>query len=222
MGMWELADKLLDNFNFGRAVIYTATGLLCVLPIFMMVELGRPLPEGQTLWEHFIQELARPFEESPFYLFLASYIVGFLVVSAAYPFIAKEQKCLRQRLFPGLRPEDYSVHLNFSLLTTPGAREPLGWLISEYYRFVEIVVYLPLGLLAFLTLLAFYFLLNVPRFHGDALICAMGLMLTALFMILVFRFFWTPLVIRPILTTYMKAKQRLIEGLKLAQQGQSK
>ena len=205
---WDILNKLLDNFNLGRACIYTTSGLLFLLPLAMTVEMLVSKPKT-GLGEEFIQDISAIFNIQA-YILLLSYIFGFSIVSAMYPLIKKVNKEFKQQN----ENEDYhNINRHFSRLANIGNREPLGWLISEYFRFVEAAVYLPISLVFFLILMSFYFLAGIPKYGLIAFCCAtvfLGLFLLSVFL---FRFFWKPKVIVPTVQYFLEAKRNLIDGL---------
>ncbi len=204
---WDILNKLLDNFNLGRACIYTTSGLLFLLPLAMTVEMLVSKPKT-GLGEEFIQDVSSLFNIQV-YLLLLSYIFGFSIVSAMYPLIKKVNKDFKQKE----REDEYNINKHFSRLAYSGNREPLGWLISEYFRFVEAVVYLPISTVFFLILMSFYFLAGIPRYGLDAFCCATIFLGLFLLSVLFLRFYWKPRVIVPTVQYFLEAKRNLIEGL---------
>jgi len=220
---WEILNKLLDNFNLGRAVIYMVTGLAFLLPLLMiLLMLVHPAESG------LVEELKRDFSLLFDYrvnLLVFSYIFGFSVVHAIYPMIKKEQEELKAQLMPcrddqsqtqsreKQEKDEFNINRNFLHLTNSDKREPLGWLISEYFRFVEAAVYPPIGLVFFLLLMAIYFLVGIAKYGLDSLLLAAVTYFCFLVSVTIFIYYWRPFVIRPTISSFLRAKRNLICGI---------
>ncbi len=209
--LWDILNKLLDNFNLGRASIYTTTGLLIVMPLAMIVAmlLGKIQPD---LGEQFHHDLTLVFKQ-PVYILLLSYVFSFPIIAAMYPIIQEVQEKPGKEI-PENGSDRFNVNRHFSILNTGKTRDPLGWLISEYFRFVEAAVYLPISMCICLMLFMFYFFLAWFLVNDSyALILGWILLVVLVGYLYILNACWTPRVIEPTIRYYSRAKRNLILGL---------
>ena len=138
-------DKLLGIFNLGRLVFYTAAGFLAVYPAFAALEiLACPL-RGHPLAELVRWSPNGSFDRIGF----AAIVMGFLVASYGFvQFVAPAGDAVKARV--AQVPIDRSSYpFRYCQLHRGDAKVDYeGWIIGEYFRFVEIVAYVPLGLIA--------------------------------------------------------------------------
>jgi MFS family permease len=217
----QLSDgiaKLSDIFNLGRLVFYTAAGALLVYPAVAGVAALKGPLRGEALGE-----LVTAGEKLDWQaMLLASVVAGFVI--AAYGFArvltpaaphvkaASESRPVDRRSYPFRYPQ----------LRNGQNQDWDAWLIQEYFRFVEIVAYVPLGLLGGLAAVAVYAGAYVIAWaaggHGVELgaphvafaAVAAAFAFCAFF---VWPRFWVPRVVYPVLEAYHRAKEGLIDAL---------
>jgi hypothetical protein len=218
-GISEAVSKLTDIFNLGRLIFYTAAGALLVYPSVAAVwALTRPLA-GSPLEE--IVTAGRCLDHRA--MFLVALVAGFVI--APYGF-----SCVLEGIGPTVkgnaesRPVDRrSYPFRYPMLRNqPNGHDYDDWLIKEYFRFVEIVTYVPLGLLGGLGALtlyaAVYVVLWAASGHGarpsapHATLVALAAVF-ALSAFYVWPMIWVPRVVAPVLHAYHRAKLAIIEAL---------
>ncbi len=214
-------EKLIDQVNLGRAIIYTGAGLLFVLPIFMVFEALFCPGSGACLGQKVINDLKVPFKRLDL-LLIASYVFGLLVVTGSYPIIDAIQRRYRPdegtnaKVMGTKEREPLNVNYHFKALARKGdtaTREPLGWLITEYFRFIEAATYLPVGILGFFAIFSFYFAAQIPSYGIEAFIYGCVSMLLFLCLYLFYCCFWLRKVVAPAVRVFQNAKYSLISGL---------
>ncbi len=227
-------EKFFDQVNLGRALIYTGAGLLFVLPIFMLFEALFCPGSGAGLEQDLLNHLKVPLEK-PVYLLIGSYVFGLIVVTGSYPIIdsiqkkymdsleenkkSKDNKKANAKLIDvGSKGEKEPLNVNYHFINLAqkgqtGTREPLGWLITEYFRFVEAALYLPMGILGFFAIFSFYFAAQIPNYGLKALIYGAISMGIFLCLFIFFWFFWLKKVVEPAVFFFQNAKLSLIKGL---------
>ena len=154
----DLIEKLLDNFNLGRAVIYTLATLFITVPLFMLAAFMLSGPVQKGISTQILHDLSLC---KVHFLALAifSYMLSFTLVSAAY---ALFQKHYKQNACP------YSAAFFYSELKQAGA---IQWYVSEYIRFFEAAYYVPLGIAGGITIFSIYFLCLLISYENFATNC---------------------------------------------------
>jgi len=198
--IFETIQKLLDNFNLGRAIIYTTVGAFITIPFwFLFWCLLSPNIKRMPLYKIFLQFFS--FISNNLFTFLfSSYILSFCFISGMYVQLKKiENSLLILKECPELNK--YYCHLN--------DKKALQWLISEYYRFLEAAFYIPFSWILGLWFLTFSFLLLylflIPVFILPLLI---SLLLSITFYFLYQ--YWVEKIIPQIYLSYLRAKFNLI------------
>ncbi len=213
--LWQALNKLLDNFNLGRSIIYTLAGTLFLLPLWLLARIPFD-PSGATLAARLSADLSVLGRNlAPALIF--AYLAGMALAAAVYPMISAQQEAVVAQLPRGRESVSAvwnNLNYNFRLLATE--RPALDWLISEYFRFVEVVVYLPVAALAGLLLSGLWAALLVPALGKVALTLCAGLLMIFLALLLMFRQLWVPKVILPTIGAYVMARNHLIMGLRHA------
>jgi len=204
----DLIEKLLDNFNLGRGVIYTQSALFIVVPVTMTLHLlcSKPLCVRQTI------NMDVAFIKNNFpYLLLLSYIFGFTLSSTAFAIYENKKKKGQAH------SQNPSLNLNFCLLEKSGARQ---YFVSEYHRFFEAVYYIPYGMMIGLWCLSIYFfsglaLKGLGRENTTgwliALVCSCVVSSTYTCF---FKSYWMKNIVDTVDKVCEKAKKNLIEGVK--------
>jgi hypothetical protein len=214
-------DKLTDILNVGRLVFYTAAGFCLSLPLAMTLRLlAQPRPA--QYWTQFLADATACARHPGLWAF--ALVLGFLVASVAFALVDFAEPARRSpetdgynyqypRLFSGGMPDKTS------------AKDYAAWLISEYYRYYEITVYIPYAIRLSLPIYAAYTLIFLLR-SGAAAAPAGGLSLGAghvalglwaLVAGLVWHYlwfdFWLPKVAHPIYDAWVVARREAIAGL---------
>jgi hypothetical protein len=219
-GIKEFFDglsKATDILNLGRLIFYTTAGALVVLPTYMIAA------------QMFELRLVTNIDLASWHaagLFLCSMVVGFLVATVAFPLVLDEvsRDVRREMAADGVTPDDtYSFPRNYPMLRGKPGDDYAAWLISEYYRYVEIAAYIPLGAIAGLVLTEVYLLVVLVQQsirHGHPGITMTHLLFAAILGALVMiRYWlwpqvWAKRVVAPTIRTYLSAKRNLIDGVK--------
>jgi hypothetical protein len=219
-GFSDGLDKLTDILNVGRLIFYTAAGFCVSLPLSMSLRmLAHDNPK--SYWEQLLSDLAACAKHPG--VWLVALVLGFLVASVAgavvnfaeppHQVFDKESYSYQySRLFSGGELSKSSTQKDYA-----------AWLISEYYRYFEIVLYIPSGILVAFPLFATYSLIYLfrtseryPGFCFSAAHWAFGLwaLATVVAWDIVWPLFWRPKVVKPIYEMWVRARRSAIAGLK--------
>jgi hypothetical protein len=225
-------DKFADILNVGRLIFYTAAGALVCAPLWLLVNLLRSQNlHGQSYLRHLdvaLEPLGASMGTVSFWF--ASMIVGFLIAGAAYVKVVRplsdtakkesRRKMVNRDGFP------YSYPTLVQDLTGTGKDDPkdfAAWFTAEYFRYVEIVTYLPVGLLLGVSLLVLHNVLFLVLGGGGHDLSAMvesrvALVVTgslaAVLWVFVWPYYWKPQIILPVLETTESAKCALVRALR--------
>ena len=216
-------SRVTDILNLGRLIFYTAAGALIVFPAFMT---GRLLIEPSTSISGQMAGAGAALAKGPVQavLFLASMVVGFLIATAGFPVVLDglSDEIRRQMAQEAVGSASYSFPRNYPLLRSKSDDDYAAWLISEYYRYVEIATYIPLGAIGGLVLAALYLLLfllkDSARPGAAGLTSAHLAFLVVLTTLALIRYWlwpevWAKRVVVPTIRTYLSAKKNLIDGV---------
>jgi hypothetical protein len=220
---FDQLEKITDILNVGRVVFYPVAGVLVVLPIFMIFELLK-LPSSELPRYVWINPIPEKISISfGLTLFILSLAVGFLIAIAGFCVVI-------QRLSPEVSeevsttgPKEYSFAYNYPFLSNKKGADYAAWLLSEYYRYLEIAIFVPLGAVIGLALLEAYLIIFVakdflnPSSAGFTQAQAMLILILGLLLWITqhgWEKVWERRVIKPTLAAYQRAKQLLIEGAK--------
>jgi len=160
-------------------------------------------------------------------LVATSLIMGFLIAIIGFSTVLVDlvQRLPSEVLVP-FGPENTSFTYNYPLLRKNKNEDYATWLISEYYRYIEIATYIPLGAIIGLALLDVYvFLFLVKDFASPV----SGLTEAHFVFLLLFVawvavavWFWPEIwlkrVVAPAVQSYIDSKRKLIAGVKLVSQ----
>src|SRR5260370_22621019 len=151
-------DKLTDILNVGRLVFYTAAGFCATLPCAMTLRLlGKENP--RPYWSQFLSDMIAGSRRVE--VWLVALVAGFLIASIAFTLVK-----LRNPPHQEFDKEtyDYQYARLFSGGVQPEkSKDYAACLISEYYRYLEIVWYIPAGILFALPVWALYSLVYLAR-----------------------------------------------------------
>jgi hypothetical protein len=210
-------DRLTDILNVGRLIFYTAAGFCATLPCAMTLRLlGKDGP--QPYWTQFLSDLtagSRSLE-----VWLVSLVSGF-IISSVVSTMAETPEPARKEL------DTESYGYQYPRLSSGGVQPDKGkdyaaWLVSEYYRYLEIVWYIPAGIMLAFPVLALYSLVYLayawhagsPAFGAGHLAFAFWLLAAILAWDVVWPRFWMPKIIQPLYEYWVQVRHSTIAGLK--------
>jgi hypothetical protein len=212
------ADKVTDVLNLGRLVFYTAAGAAIVYPaagaFAVLTETtlaGRPLAE-----------LIAKVRAQGAGLLGVAIVVGFGVATYGFSVVLGPRNGPIVRKVNASPIDESSYPFRYPQLRGSTGKEWDDWLIQEYYRFVEVAAYVPLGIVAGIGVAAIYSLVYALLWHAqgqldwgdevhrDLLVAAL---LWALTTFVLWRRLWLPRVVDPSIEAYHWARVGLIKGL---------
>jgi len=235
--MKEILDQLkgpfTDILNVGRIIFYPFGGALIVLPLYMILRLllvmGEPGASPALTTSFFTQmsidlkHITMASWPVTFALLASSVVVGFLLATVGFPMVLDGLSADVNTEVEREPLAQSSFSYNYPLLRNNKDKEDYaGWLISEYYRFIEIATYIPLGGIIGLMLSEVYvgvFLLgDFARSGSPGLTAAHTMFLILLGALVVIKYYvwpeiWAKRVLIPVLRNYLRAKRNLINGL---------
>ena len=226
----ELFSSWTDVLNLGRLIFYPFAGAVIVIPLSMLYRLlVDPSPELE-FWSQLSRNsthLTQPSGAELALLFIGSIVAGFLVAIVGYAMVISPigseamEDIKKQQRDP---IEEYSIAYYYPWLSDvePKQKDYLSWLISEYYRFVEIATFIPLSMIIGLGIVETYvfsFLCIDFARPGIAGFTAAHRAFLGLLVLSAFIWFyawpqvWAPRVIKPVIRSYLVAKRELIQGI---------
>jgi len=222
--MWAEAlkdalSKIVDTFNTGRLVFYTAAGFLFVLPCEMTLRL---LVNGVEEKSTFFQQAAA-FAKPGMETFVISIPVGFLIAIIGFQRVLTPLSEQLQADSAG-RPLARSCYPSlYPLLANNDKESYHNWLITEYYRFVEIATFLPMGFMAGIFVLFVFTLLyltikathtGTSGFESAYWILLLLAAVSSWLRLSAWPHHWIPKIVKPIITSHQSAKLELAEAVK--------
>lgn len=225
--MKELFDQfksLTDIFNAGRLVFYPMAGALIVLPAYLLIRIALVTP-APTLHAQVVGDLRSlgAIEHVGWLVVFASTVVGFLTAVVGFRVLERATAETVRDVTAQLPARATSYNFNYPLLRQKKDEDYATWLMSEYFRYVEIATYIPLGALTGLVLITLYVCVFViRRFAAEGPVPATSdlavLVLLVAGVIFIRVYFWPEVwvkrVIVPTHGTFLKAKCNLIDGIK--------
>lgn len=218
--LFDGLDKITDILNIGRLIFYTSAGFCGLLPVAMSVRLlaaDRLSPYWKQFFSDFVS-CSRHFE-----IWLAAVVAGFIIATIANATVM---------VFPSPAdpPSDNTKTYAFQYprLFSGGIRSTAGptkdyaaWLISEYYRYVEIAVFIPYAVRLSLPVYAVYTAAYLIRALGQAegfsfaghFAFILWAFSAALVWTVIWPDFWIPRVALPTYDSWVLARRRAIAGL---------
>lgn len=212
-------DKITDILNLGRLIFYTAAGFPPVLALAMI--LRTVALEDRNYWVQFNSDAVAC--SKSWAVWLAAMVAGFMIANVVY---ARYMKGLSK---PSVDREARTGFVyQYPMMRTGRLKRPsdekdfdfAAWLISEYYRYVEIAIYIPYGVLLSLPLLVVYscarLLLDAQhpaRLDAGLFALALWLVTAALGWTVWWRDFWLPKIAGPVYQTFEFANAELIAGI---------
>lgn len=215
--------KLTDILNVGRLIFYTTAGAAVVVPAYLIVRLLIEPPAPLTM--HISKaSAALAAGWTPWVVAFASVVVGFMIAAVAFPVIDTVITQIRgEASSESSGGTEDSIARNYPLLRNNHPTEDyVAWVISEYWRYVEIVTYIPLGAIAGLVLTEVYVLLAIlwdasrepAAVTGAHVFFGGGLVALAVIRYSLWPDVWLPRVVVPTIRTYLTARRDLIAGVK--------
>jgi hypothetical protein len=220
---FDALSNLTDIFNLGRLVFYTAAGALLVYPAVAAISVLSGPELGGRPFDEFVSAFEAQVAGTNVALVAASIVVGFLISAVGFTRVlgtasttakAKaEASPVDRRSYPFRYPQ---------LKGTAAGGDYDSWLIHEYFRFVEIVTYVPLGLLGGLASVTLYAAAYVVFWsaagHGTAFAAPHLALISwaALFAFAAYGVwprFWIPRVVEPVLEAYHRTKLAVVTAL---------
>lgn len=218
--LFSSTDRFLDILNVGRLIFYTAAGYLALAPAVMCAHLV-----ASNDLSSFGSSLSSAIEVASlsWSFFFASVVTGFVIAEVGFDMLVvpvfKEQSIdpfdsERQR---------YNFNYRYPQLKNDASEDYQGWLLSEYFRYIEIAAYVPFGAFIGLFFIGLYVLLFLALgvFDGQPIavlqgpiivLLLIGLLFTALRFV-VWPFFWRPQLLVPTVKSYINAKVALLHGV---------
>ncbi len=220
--IFDQFGKVTDILNLGRLIFYTVAGALVVLPAYMIGRLiTQPAASLSAQMASGADTLAQA--STAGVVFLASIVVGFLIATAGFPIVLEGLSDeIRRQMAQETGTNKYSFPRNYPLLRHKTDDDYAAWLISEYYRYVEIATYIPLGAIVGLALTGLYVLIALLQSTtgpGAAGVTGSHVAFLAILVALVLiRYWlwpevWAKRVVVPTIRTYLSAKKNLIDGV---------
>ncbi len=215
------ADKVTDILNLGRLIFYTAAGLPPILASAMILRMMGGEFDA-AYWSQFGADFLACIRSIE--VWVAALVVGFLVANLGY---VRALSTLQSK------PEDSEIDTSGFAYQYPRLRSGrvargsgeadfdfAAWLIHEYYRYLEIAVYIPYGVLLSFPLLSLYSFVCVVRAANtpdrlDACFIGFGMWAaaTAAGWSYGWRGYWLPNVATPIYRIYVQASAQIIQGV---------
>lgn len=221
-------DKMTDILNLGRLVFYTAAGALAYAPLWLLIYLLRaPQIHGQSYFRHLDVAIGKLGEAGSGYSFwFISMVLGFLIAGAAF---VKVIAPLSVKVKMQLDHEEINKHgfpYNYPMLVQgtgksekTDAKDYASWFIAEYFRYVEIVTYIPVGLLLGVSLMALhsglFLMLRLDAggiTEGHVVFMVINLVAATLWLY-IWPEVWKPRVILPVLKASESAKRALVQAV---------
>jgi hypothetical protein len=218
--LFDSLDKATDILNVGRLIFYTAAGFCGVLPVSMSLWLLAQQEKLKPYWAQFLSDMATCAGQYP--IWLVALVFGFVIASVAYArttFKPAPITTIDKEGYEYQYPRLFSGGISDGRQGVP--KDYAAWLISEYYRYLEIVWYIPYALLLSLPVYALYSLIYLVRMIGtegsvlDAAHIAFALW-TIFWVVawyIVWPILWLPRVVQPIYESWVSARRLAIAGL---------
>lgn len=217
------ADKITDILNFGRIIFYPPAGFCALLPVAMTLRMLAH-PATSTYWSQFLSDLIVCSKSVP--VWIASFVFGFIIANIGFVTVIDQFPALP----PPKQPADrFSYDFSYPRLFSGGVHPKEGtpkdyaaWLIAEYYRYVEIAVYIPLGIVLSLPVFSAYSFVYLVRTSGQGepfvwnaghfafAFWALGWVLAWAW---IWPDFWVPRIAKPLFQGWVLSRRSAIEGL---------
>lgn len=219
--LFDSLDKATDILNVGRLIFYTSAGFCGILPVGMTL---RMLAQGRLVpyWQQFLADVKACSDH--WVVWFAALVLGFVIAAVAYALTSFKPAPREQ-----IDPESYDYQ--YPRLFSGGIKDPqkaapkdyAAWLISEYYRYLEIVWFIPYAILLSLPVYALYSLLylfrtigggEVTQFNAGHLAFVVWTIASVVAWSIVWPRFWLPRIMQPVYESWVTARRAAIAGLK--------
>ena len=218
--LFSSADRMFDILNIGRLIFYTSAGFLAVYPIFMIGTLLTTEPKG------FLASIGEVLANSPggWTVFFTSLVAGFLIAAASFTLILGSVFEDARSSIDDYKPKRYNFNFLYPFLRNDDKEEDYqSWLVAEYFRYVEIATFVPVGFLIGLGFMVLYSIVYILQ-TGSSIVPlslvypAFVFLLVSVtsFSVAVFHVWpriWVPRVLVPVARTYFGAKIALTRGI---------
>jgi hypothetical protein len=219
--LFDGLDKITDILNIGRLIFYTSAGLLLLLPIAMSLRLLAGDPLG-PYWQQFLSDLKACGHN--YGVWFGALVLGFVISAVANALVMNFASVpvgpIHDTYFDYQYPRLYSGGMRPKDGTS---KDYAAWLISEYYRYVEIVIFIPYAILLSLPVYSFYSLVYLIRtsgqpegfvLHASHYAFALWTLAGVTSAVFVWPKFWFPRVAQPTYEGWVKSRREAIAGLK--------
>lgn len=224
---FDQIKSITDILNVGRLIFYTFAGVLCVIPLFMVISLllmdGGSAPSLFTQMRDDLRNITTATETSIIWgLAWTSLVAGFLLAVAGFPLALEDIGATAKQAMAKTDSDTYSFPRNYPFMRNAANEDYAGWLISEYFRYVEIAVYIPLGAIVGLVLLGVYvfifFIGDFARPNSAGLTATHIMLLLILYLLVLIKYYiwpeiWVKKVVIPLVQTYYDGKRDIVDGL---------
>ncbi|MGA2005596.1 MAG: hypothetical protein ABSG70_19610 [Terriglobales bacterium] len=212
-------DKLTDILNVGRIIFYPAAGFCALLPVAMTLRMLAH-PAAAPYWTQFLSDLVVCSKSGT--VWIASLVFGFLIANLGFITVI-DRFAAPPQVTTDTNSYEYSYPRLFSGGIAPkDGHDYAAWLIAEYYRYVEIAVYIPYGILLSLPVYSIYSLLYLIRALGlsEPLALNAAHFAFAIWTIgsvvawaVIWPEFWLPRVAEPLFQGWVQSRRAAIQGL---------
>ncbi|MGD0886189.1 MAG: hypothetical protein ABSA46_15195 [Thermodesulfovibrionales bacterium] len=217
--LFDSFDKLTDILNVGRLIFYTAAGFLVFYPIVMIL---RILSLSESQFTTFLGNFKDTASTDIPMILCGSLVVGFLIAPTGFVLFLRPLGIKLNREIQELDLAKLNISYRYPQMKNLECEDYHAWLMAEYFRFAEIVTFIPLGFLCGLPLLFVYTVIYLFRysvacpFAGCGEGCAFLLILSIIIGISWFHVwpkFWLPKVVEETYRAYFESKKFLIAGV---------
>ena len=220
-------DKVTDILNVGRLIFYTTAGFSAVLPVSMCLRILAVQDQSlKPYWARFLDDSRTCAHHVE--VWLVALVFGFIVAALAYSLVM--EKSLLPPKSDKSDIDENSFEYNYPRLFSGGVpdkqqsatKDYAAWLISEYYRYLEIVIFIPYGILLSIPVYSLYSLIYLiqatDQAHGFAFGAAhLAFALWTLAAVIGWGILWPKWVHRvayPAYKSWRTARLNTIEGLR--------
>lgn len=219
--LFSSTDKALDILNVGRMIFFTAGGFMAIYPATMIIKLlgSTTGASGKNIFESMKANVGLL---DSWMLFFVSLITGFVIAQLVFTVILTP---LFQTVREDLKDTPINVkgfNFQYPSLKNDDGEDYQAWLISEYFRYIEIGTILPVGFAAglitldlygFIYLLFFGVALPMSNIVSAIVFLIATSTLVAALIFHVWPLFWKPVIVGRTVATYFGAKYQLIAGV---------
>jgi hypothetical protein len=216
--LFDSLDKLTDILNVGRLIFYTAAGFCGVLPFTMSLRL-LARDKLQPYWRQFLSDMVACTKHPG--VWLTALVLGFIIASVAFS-VVKLKPVSHQKIEVDSYEYQYPRLFSGGMPDKSTSKDYAAWLVSEYYRYFEIVTYIPGSVLLSLPVYSLYSLVYLIRatdqlagfsFTAAHLAFALWTLGAVVGWDFVWPKFWLPKVAQPIYEEWVLARRSAIAGL---------